>query len=53
MVVALNKIDMLEGNFEEKQKLLSTKITKLRAAFTHTKFGKDIRIQPISANPSK
>jgi len=53
MVVALNKVDMLEGSIEEKEKILNGKLSKLKTAFSQTKFGKDINIQPISANPSK
>jgi selenocysteine-specific elongation factor len=52
MVVALNKVDALEGSIEEKKKALKGKIEKLKIAFTQTKFGKDINIHPISANPS-
>lgn len=50
MVVALNKIDMLGK--ENREKELEMKIAKLRNAFSQTKFGKDIKIQAVSASPS-
>ncbi len=50
MVVALNKIDMI--NKANREKDLENKISKLRNGFALTKFGKDIKIQPVAANPS-
>lgn len=50
MVVALNKIDMIDKANREKD--ISLKISKLRNGFAQTKFGKDIKIQPVAANPS-
>ena len=51
MVVALNKVDLIPQINREKD--LEMKITKLRNAFVNTKFGKEIRIQPIAVSPSK
>jgi len=50
MVVALNKIDMI--NKANREKDIESKISKLRNGFAQTKFGKDIKIQPVAANPS-
>jgi selenocysteine-specific elongation factor len=49
LVVALNKIDMLEGGEKE----LDLKISKLRIAFGYTKFGKEVPIKPVAADPKK
>ncbi len=51
MVVALNKVDMIDKVNREKD--VQGKIAKLRNGFSQTKFGKDIKIQPVAANPSK
>jgi len=50
MVVALNKIDMIKK--ENREKEIEIKVDKLRNGFTQTKFGKEIKIQPVAANPS-
>jgi selenocysteine-specific elongation factor len=46
IIVALNKSDMINTNEE-----LDAKILKLRTAFGFTKFGKDLPVIPVSANP--
>ena len=49
ITVALNKIDMIPSNNRENE--ISNRISKLRLAFGQTKFGKDVTIIPVSADP--
>lgn len=49
ITVALNKIDMIPSNNRENE--ISNRISKLRLAFGQTKFGKDVKIIPVSADP--
>lgn len=49
IVVGFNKVDMLPILTREKE--LESKISKLRNAFGLTKFGKNVSICPVSADP--
>lgn len=49
ITVALNKIDLIPADTRETD--LTNRISKLRMAFGHTKFGKDVNIIPVSADP--
>lgn len=49
LVVVLNKIDLLPAKTREKD--LENKVIKLRNAFGLTKFGKEVFINPVSADP--
>jgi len=51
LIIALNKIDTLDQS--KLTTILDTKINLLKQAFGNTKFGKDVHVQPVAADPSK
>lgn len=50
LLVALNKVDIFPSG-EERDKMVDTQSKKLRQRFSFTRFGADIPIVPVAANP--
>lgn len=56
MIVALNKVDQIMKNdddIDSFKKLIDSKVSKLRAVFSKTKFSESVIICPVAADPSK
>jgi translation elongation factor EF-1alpha len=51
LLVALNKVDMFPIAEGERDKMVDTQSKKLRTRFAFTRFGADIPIVPVAANP--